>query len=476
MLDDNPSNPLLNYHVGRTHWLAKNFREAIVYLERAVTMAPEVDEDSRLMYSKALSSMGELDKAEDQIQLHRKTLQANQKYRIEVTNRQIQQIALAKKLRANPVNVTITNLGDAINSKNDEHGPSISNDGMTLIFTSRRPNTKGGGVDPFDNKFLEDIYMSTYDEESNSWSNASQVKGKLNTYDHDGCLSLSPDGQYIYVYRNEGEAGGGAGDIYVSKKSSSGKWGVTKKIEGDVNSSYFESSATVTKDGNRLYFISERLGGMGQSDIYYVEKKGREWSEAKNIGPVINTEFDERMVFIHPDGNTLFFSSDGHPSLGGFDIYKSNLVDGKWTTPINVGYPINTVNDEINFTLTADGKKAYTSAVKSDGFGGNDLYEIDLSDYDILKKAPEQYMVFQGKIIDEKKKSLSDTKVELMDKSSGTVIAESTTMLDGTYVFTVERGKEYKIKVSKSGYRGKEKADLKVGEKTVINTDFTLKM
>jgi tetratricopeptide (TPR) repeat protein len=388
--DNNGSNALINYRLGECKLYMKNYDEAILYFEKAIKIAPDAHKELFLNYGKTFHKMGEFDKALEQYNKFSSSLENNKSnvVLIEEARRLIEQVNFAKSLINSPIDVDIKNMGDNVNSKYDEYGPSISADGKTLIFSSRRPDTKGGQLDPNDKKYMEDIYMCVLDSVTKLWAPAEPVPGRLNSEDHDGCLSISPDGEEIYVYKNEGDAGSGAGDIYVSKLSSTGKWGTPKPLGKTINTTYFESSASVTADGNKLFFISERKGGLGQGDIYYAEKVGRgEWGEAKNIGPAINTADDERMVFVHPSGQVLFFSSDGHKNtIGGYDLFMSTFENNQWSAPVNIGYPINTVDDEVNFTLTSDNKKAYIASYKTNGFGGIDIYEIDLSRYDILNK------------------------------------------------------------------------------------------
>lgn len=391
-LNDDPNNALINFYMGQVLFHMKKNNDALVYLDKASRIEENPHKEFHYVYAKTLQKMGKFDEAKGEMEKFVGTLKENEDYYLKRAKLVLDEIEYAEGMMKNPVEVEIANLGDAINSKYDEYGPAIASDGKTIIFTSRRPDTKGGARDPYDSKFLEDIYMATWNDELNAWNSAEPVPGRINTEDHDGCLSLSPDGTEIYVYRNEGDAGFGAGDIYIGRKLSSGKFSPAKRVPKPINSSYFESSASVTKDGNKMYFISEReKGGLGRADIYVSEKLGRnEWSDPKNLGSKINTKDDERMVFIHPEGNVIFFSSNGRNSIGGYDIYKSVMQeDGQWSEPVNVGYPINTVDDEINFTMTEDNKKAFISAYLEEGFGALDIYEVDLSKYDIMKDSPK---------------------------------------------------------------------------------------
>jgi Tol biopolymer transport system component len=224
------------------------------------------------------------------------------------------------------VPVTINNLGKEVNSRYEEYAPSVTADGQYLYFTSRRNNTTGEQVDrKGDFKFYEDVYYSIKGSDGR-WSEAEKVEGQVNTETHDGILSVLPSGNAIYVYKNDGKK---AGDIWLSiRDNATGKFGAPVELNSPINTAYFEGSTSVTADGKWMYFVSEREKGLGRGDIYMSENNNGVWSTPKNLGAIINTEGDEKFVFIHPDGKSLYFSSNGHLSLGGYDIFKSEWVDG----------------------------------------------------------------------------------------------------------------------------------------------------
>jgi outer membrane protein OmpA-like peptidoglycan-associated protein len=188
------------------------------------------------------------------------------------------------------------------------------------------------------------------------------------------------------VYKDDG-----GGDIYFSERKKDGSWSSLEALPGVINSSYRESSISITKDGDLLYFASERPGGFGGSDIYVCSKDSRgEWSRVKNLGSAINTEYDEDGPFIDYDGKALYFSSRGRKGMGGFDIFKSNLLDkekNEWSDPENLGYPINSPDDDVFFSGTKDGKRWYYSSVRADGLGYSDIYKIEPSTDE--KKTPQ---------------------------------------------------------------------------------------
>lgn len=477
MLNNEPNNPFLNYRVGECLLYMKKNADAITYLDKANSLSSEIHKDFKFIYAKALQRVGKFDAAKEQVQTYKAGLKPSQKFEAEESDRLVEEMDYAQTLINNPIKVTITNLGDGVNTKYDEYGPAISADGSLIFFTSRRPETKGGGKDPYDNKFLEDVYSSTYQTETKSWSRSEPVPGKLNTEDHDGCLSLSPNGDELYIYRNEGDAGIGAGDIYVGKRSPSGKWAAAKRFEKPINSSSFESSASITRDGNKMFFISEReKGGLGRADIYMSEKIDKtSWGEPVNLGPSINTKNDESMVFVHPDGDVIFFASNGRKSIGGYDIYKSELKDGKWSEPTNLGFPINTVDDEKNFTMTSDNKRAFITAYKDYGMGGLDIYEVNLSENPLVSFS-KRSLFLKGIIIDEDGKPVLGASVSLKNLENNETLTEVKTDNTGAFKLMVKPNGKYRYSVVKSGFITSESNDIFVSETdTEVIKDFVLK-
>lgn len=381
------NNAKAHYGIAESQYSLLNFEIAKEHAEDALKLDAEVDKDIKYTLALIYYRLGDLDKALENMEGFKTETPNEKKLEEYSVNLIIAQINYAKKAMESPVDVTIENIGDKINTSAPEFAPCISPDGKMLVFTSRRVDTKGGGVDTdFDHQYYSDIYISNWNEETNDWGEADNISGKVNTEYHDGGLSFSPDGELI-IYRNIMNVTR-SGDIYTSKRSKSGKWGTPKpilykdaKISKKVNSSYFESSASMTGDGKMIYFVSERPGGNGQADIYYVEQKGREWTEPINLGETINTSSDEKCVFIHPSGDVLFFTSDGYEDgLGTYDIYYCVKENNVWSAPKNIGYPINTINEEKTISVSPDGRTAYVGAYYSkDSKGDADIFKIDIS-------------------------------------------------------------------------------------------------
>ena len=257
-----------------------------------------------------------------------------------------------------------------------------------MIFTSRRIENNLNENVYDDNFAYEDIFISY--KENGKWGTAENIDEPVNTLYFESNLALSADGKQLYVYRDENN-----GDIYVSDQRSDGSWSEPEPVSDNINSSYSENSVTVSPDGQTIYFSSNRPGGFGGLDLYKCEKDRRgEWGKVTNLGETINTPYDEDGVFMDFDGKTLYFSSRGRKGMGGYDIFKSvyEAEDDSWNEPVNLGYPINTPDDDIYFVSTKDGKRGYFSTVRNDGVGYLDIYMVEIPDQteDLANKLDKQ--------------------------------------------------------------------------------------
>ncbi|MBM3448521.1 MAG: tetratricopeptide repeat protein [Bacteroidetes bacterium] len=405
VLESDPMNYTAQFGEAECYYRLKKYSDAFTSLDKATNIKQSKTKEVILFYAKCYHRTGDLDRAISEYKAFLK-VEKPKSYPYQEAEKYIKECEFAKRKMAKPSNVKVYNIGEEINSRFEEYAPSITSDGKLLVFTSRRENTtspedrKGKHLDENgDYKFYEDIYYSQWDAASNSWSDCLKAGGAVNTTDHDAVLSISPDGHGIYVYKNSAD---NAGDIYFSKMTDKLIWKEAEKLPKTINSSYFEGSTSETADGKMLYFVSERLGGLGLCDIYYAEKSGGSWGKPENIGATINTPGDEKFVFIHPNGKTLFFASDGHLGLGSYDIYKTEYVNGMWTKPINLGYPINTVNEESTFSLTADNSKMFVAAEYASvsdenvaNYGERDIYMVDISNYPLMNEGYEKSVFAQ---------------------------------------------------------------------------------
>lgn len=269
--------------------------------------------------------------------------------------------------------IQIKNLGSAINTEYPEYAPLIPAEENFILFTSRRKNDVWRQADPMGDYF-EDIYISQ--NKGENWQSAVMLDTTINTSVHDAGTGLSADGEKILIYRTSKDLK--SGDIYESSFISN-KWTTPSLLGTNVNlPDYLETSACYSPGSETVFFSSNRPGGFGGKDLYLVKKlPNGNWGEPLNLGPHINTEYDEDAPFVHPSGNILFFSSKGHTNMGGFDIFKSEYTEeSKFTIPENLGCPVNTVNDDIFFVLNTDASKGYLSSERAGGFGSQDIYVV----------------------------------------------------------------------------------------------------
>jgi len=265
----------------------------------------------------------------------------------------------ALKFQENPVNFIASNLGSPINTRFTEFNPVVSGDGSTLVFTTSL-------------KFYDAIFYSK--KENGEWTYPINLMAQLGVDDNTSTLSLSQDGKELYLYRDDDFDG----NIYVSFLRN-GAWTKVKKLNENINTKYWESHASLSPDGQKLYFTSNRDGGIGDLDIYVSERlTDTTWGIPKNLGENINTQWNENTPFLSVDGSKLFFSSEGHENMGGYDIFYSENINGEWSKPVNIGYPINTTDHDLFFVPYENGKYAYSSEYSYLGHGGADIYLYQL--------------------------------------------------------------------------------------------------
>ena len=318
-----------------------------------------------------------------------------------------------------PVNFAPINMGPNINSEYDEYLPALTADEEEIIYTVRRPSDKNTVC-----IFClaeEDFYGSL--REDGDWQPRYKLPYPINTGYNEGAHCISPDGKYLfYTICDVKETGTGSCDLYWSKRIGN-RWSRPQNFDKPVNSTNWESQPTIAPDGKTIIFVSNRPGGYGGMDLWKTEMiEEGVFTVPENLGPAINTERDEAAPFIHADGRTLYFASNGHLGMGGFDIFFSTLTDTGWTEPKNLGYPINTENDEINFFINALGNTAYFSSDKEGGFGGQDLYYFTPLDERIC---PTPVTYIKGKVYDEVTHQPLKASIELIDLEDSTIITST---------------------------------------------------
>ncbi|HLU85295.1 MAG TPA: OmpA family protein, partial [Vicingaceae bacterium] len=309
-------------------------------------------------------------------------------------------------------------------------------------------DTEGEGRDNQIDDFYEDIYYSSKDEKG-EWQKAVNIGKPINSPFHDATVGLSIDGQKLFIYRDNSK---GIGNIYVTEKKGN-DWTEPTELPKPITSKYQETSASYDYTGKTIYFVSARPGGKGGKDIYKsTQDKEGNWGEAENLGTPINTEFDEDAVFLHPDGKTLYFSSNGNNSMGGYDIFKSSLDKGKWSRPVNLGYPINSADDDVAFVLTANGEHGYYTSEKAGGEGKKDIYKIVFLD-EIKNNSRPKLTLLKGVVFDNKTKAPLSALIEIFDNEKNELVSSyESNSATGKYMVSLPAGHDYGISVKKEGY------------------------
>ncbi|MCU4157230.1 PD40 domain-containing protein [Carboxylicivirga sp. A043] len=354
-------------------------------------------------------------------------------------NQQINYCNNAIALKQNPVDFRITNLGQAINSEFDEHSPIISGNEDLLLFTSNKhgvaKKSKADGL------YTEDIYSTQWRE--GAWLPSVNAGPTINTDGYDATCSLSSDGKTMITYRNHGN-----GDLYVSELKDD-KWSTPEKLPKPINSSYEESHASLSLDGNTIVFTSDRPDGIEGKDIYIAHKlPNDEWGKVLLLNRNVNTELNEESPFLSHDGQTLFFASEGHNSMGGFDIFKSvRDENGQWQQPINIGYPINTPGDDLFYIPTLDGQRVYFASERPGGYGRSDIYIIEFPVTDERTLA-----VVSGFLFTEDGLPSVNSTITVTNKKSGELIGNYKPQTNsGKYTMIIATGITYEMTISTPG-------------------------
>jgi outer membrane protein OmpA-like peptidoglycan-associated protein/tetratricopeptide (TPR) repeat protein len=359
----------------------------------------------------------------------------------ELVSRYILNSEFSMKAVEHPVPFNPVNMGAGINTKEQEYLPVLTADEETLIFT-RQVNGN------------EDFFKSS--KQNGNWDKSVYLSKNINTDYNEGAQYISPDGMYLFFTGCNRPDGLGRCDIYVSRRE--GKdWSTPFNIGAPINTAGWESQPSLSADGRTLYFTSTRPGGRGGYDIWKSDlKTDGSWTNPVNLGPNINTPYDEQSPFIHPDGQTLYFSSNGWPGFGNKDIFISrkdssvNLPEGlNWSKPENLGYPINTFGEESSLTIAGNGKTAFFASDKPGGFGGLDLYSFELP----VNLRPKPVTYVKGKIFDKKTSEPLTARIRIINLKNGKVIYDDSNDDDsGDFLVSLAAGQNLALNVDKEGY------------------------
>jgi outer membrane protein OmpA-like peptidoglycan-associated protein len=361
----------------------------------------------------------------------------------------------AKNAIKNPVPFNPINMGAEVNSTEPDYLPVLTADEQTLIYTRLIPKDPNSSEKGLRNK-TEDFYGCK--KVNGKWSKAVNLGPPINTFGNEGAECISADGQTIIFTACEeidgypgGRKGYGSCDLFITKRLANGSWSAPENMGKPINTDGWESQPSLSSDGLTLYFTSKRAGGKGSSDIWKCTKNAAgKWANLTNLGDSINTPGFDESPFIHPDNKTLYFVSDNWPGMGSRDIYLSRIKDdGSFSTPINLGYPINTDENERDFFVSANAKTAYFSSEREGGVGALDLYSFDL--YEAAR--PQAVSYVKGKVFNKENNNGLEAKFELIDLESGQMVMQASSMAgSGEFLVCLPVNKNYLMNVSKTGF------------------------
>ncbi len=484
----NQHNAELNYKIGACYLYSTEKAKAFDFLQKAYKAKPGVADDIYYLLGWSLQLNYEFDEAikyyrnfqNDQGVADPKKGKSKGDEVTHDVDKKIRECESGKILLKTPIRVFLDNLGPSVNSKYPDYAPVITTDESVLIFTSRREGSTGEEIDPNDMLYYEDLFVS-YNDEKTGWSQAINMRS-LNTDGHDASVGLSPDGQILYTYKGVPD-----GTLFESVLKGD-NWSKPKELSGNINTNkQHETSASISYDGKKLYFVSDRAKdgqgnpSLGGKDIFVCElQKNGSWGPAKNVGAPINTKYDEEGVFMHPDGVTMYYCSKGDGTMGGYDVFYSEADGaGNWSAPVNIGYPVNTPDDDVFFVVAGNARYAFYSSAREGGYGLQDIYRITFL-------GPEKMMVMgtednliassnatiqqkvEQQVVEVKKVRLTIMKGTITDALSGVAVEASIEIVDnetnelittltsnsktGKYLVSLPSGKNYGVAVKADGY------------------------
>lgn len=391
LLKDDPQNPMYNYRAGYCYlntYIDKS--KAVKHLE-AAAKSPEFEKEATFQLGKAHQQLYRFDKAIELFKQYKELMGNKPESEMAIADREIEICNNAKDLVKFPVVAEFENLGKNVNSEYADYYPLVTGDESEMFFTTRRKGTTGG-FQITNDLYTSDIFRSS--SKGDDWSKAKSAGVSFNTPGEDEATSMTADGKYVIIYT---ETEMEVGDIMISIKSGKA-YQQRFPLEKGINTERMEAAGSVTGDGNTIVFSSDRAGGQGEFDIYITKRLPTgAWGEPFNLGPNVNTEFIEDFPMISDDGKVLYFCSQGHITMGGFDVFKSTYDEEKneWSKAVNIGYPLNTPDDNMTISFTSDRRHAYLSAFREKGYGDLDIYRVTFNNIE------PKYTVIKGNVYTE---------------------------------------------------------------------------
>ena len=415
----------------------KRYSTSVVSYERAFAVDLDQSRDYLLVYSIALGGLGEFKKALNAVDRFLKLpgLNASSIQAAQYRKKSFEFAVTLDQLYPERAAIKIENGGDSVNSAFSEYYPTLTIDGSQLIITRR---TRGSAD--------EDFFSSVLKE--GRWRKAVPLFGKINTSYKEGAQQITPDGNWMVFSAKDYPEGLGSFDIYLAYQTDNG-WSERIHAGAVINSEYWESAPCLSPDKRQLYFASDRPGGFGGTDLYVSTRLANgKWTAPQNLGPVINTSGDESCPFMHADNETLYFNSNGHQGYGGTDLFLAKKIDKGFTAPQNLGYPLNTIDDEGSLFVTSDALTGFFASDRADSKGGLDIYSIQL--YNGIQPNASSWV--EGRIYDSLNGKGISGLVEVVDLQSKVIISEVEADEEGNYLSILPSGKNYAFNVSKRGY------------------------
>jgi outer membrane protein OmpA-like peptidoglycan-associated protein/Tol biopolymer transport system component len=445
--------------LGKNYLFEKKFEEAANAFEKVKTLGENFRYDLNLTLAKCYIGAEKYSVARERLKafLQNPKLSASDKM---LSQKMLSDCDFGEEALKHPLDINPVNLGPGVNSSLNEAGPYLTADSKNLYYTRVIEDL---------NKAQEDLYYAV--KTGDKYGTGNPVDG-LNTLQYgEGAQSISASGKYLLFTSFDRPDGMGNADIYISRKVGN-KWERANNVGMPINTPGWDGEPSLSADGRTLLFSSVRSGGYGQRDIWMsVLTEDNSWSAPINLGDSINTYFEEEAPFLHPDGKTLYFSSNGWPGMGTYDLFMSHkLPNGKWSKAVNLGYPINTSGYEVSIFVSTDGGTAYYSTERKDGYGGADIYKFNMPG----GAKPEYTSYISGNVFDQESREPIAANVQIFDLETGKLFTSaSSDKINGTFLATLPAGKNYAVEVMKDGYlfwsHNISLKDVKEGEPVEVN-------